>query len=76
MTLEQMRNYIMEHPRYKNSPTWKAKCLKMPAPQVVAIYKQFQKVNYNKIAKEMKAQEKDNKNYHQMDMFEFMEGIK
>ncbi len=76
MTIDQMRNYISQHPKYKNSPKWKARVMNMPTPQVVAIYKQFQKADYKKIAREIKAQEKENQNYHQMDMFEYMEGMK
>ena len=46
----------------------------MPDPQVHAIYKQFQKVDYKKLERELKAQEKENANYHQINMFEYMEG--
>lgn len=76
MTIEQMRNYLCQHPKYKDSLKWKTRVMNMPAPQVYAIYNQFKKADYKKIAREIKAQEKENKNYHQMDMFEYMEGMK
>lgn len=76
MTIEQMRDYISKHPAYKNSPTWIARCKKMPDPQVFAIYKQFQKVDYKKLERELKKQDKENEQYHQVNMFEYMEGMK
>ncbi len=74
MTIEQMRNYICQHPKYKESPKWKARVMRMPEPQVYAIYRQFKKADYKQIARELKEQEKENQNYHQIDMFEYMEG--
>lgn len=74
MTIEQERNYISKHPKYKNSPKWIDRVMRMPDPQVHAIYKQFQKVDYKKLERELKAQEKENANYHQINMFEYMEG--
>lgn len=74
MTIDQERNYISQHPKYRNSPKWKARVMRMPDPQVHAIYKQFQKVDYKKLEKQLKQQEKDSQNYHQIDMFEYMEG--
>ena len=76
MTIDQERTYIMQHPKYKNSVKWKDRVMRMPEPQVHAIYKQFQKADYKKIARELKAQEKENANYHQIDMFEYMENGK
>ena len=75
MTIEQERNYIAKHPKYKNSPKWIARVMHMPEPQVHAIYKQFQKADYHQIEKDLRAQEKDNRKYHQMNMFEYMEGL-
>lgn len=74
MTIEQERSYILQHPKYKNSIAWWSKVMRMPDPQVHAIYKQFQKVDYKKIEHELKNQEKDNANYHQINIFEYMEG--
>ena len=74
MTIDQERNYIAKHPYYKNSPKWLARVMRMPDPQVHAIFKKFQQVDYNKLEKEMKAQEKDNRSYHQINMFEYMKG--
>ncbi len=74
MTIEQMRNYICNHPKYKESPKWKARVMRMPNPQVYAIYKQFQKADYKQISRQLKEQEKENQKYHQIDMFEYMEG--
>ena len=74
MTIDQERNYICQHPYYKNSPRWKDRVMRMPEPQVHAIFKKFEKADYKKLEKELKAQEKDNQNYHQIDMFEYMEG--
>lgn len=76
MTIDQERTYIMQHPKYKNSVKWKDRVMRMPEPQVHAIYKQFQKADYNKIARELKAQNKENVKYHQIDMFEYMENGK
>lgn len=76
MTIDQERVYIMGHPKYKDSEKWKDRVMRMPDNQVHAIYKQFQKVDYKKIEKEMKAQKKDNENYHQVDIFEYMEDKK
>ena len=73
MTIDQERTYIMQHPKYKNSVNWRARVMKMPDPQVHAIFKQFQKVDYKKIEREMKEREKNNKKYHQINMFEYME---
>ena len=62
MSIEQMRVYIAEHPKYKNSPNWRYRC-------------QTRKMDYKKIEKELKAQDKDNQNYHQINIFEYMEGL-
>ena len=47
--------------------------MRMPDAQVHAIYKQFQKLDDKKIERELKQQEKDNRSYHQMTMFEYLE---
>ena len=77
MSIEQMRVYIAEHPKYKNSPNWRYRCQTMPSSQVLAIYINFRKMDYKKIEKELKAQDKDNQNqnYHQINIFEYMEGL-
>ena len=59
MSIEQMRVYIAEHPKYKNSPNWRYRCQTMPSSQVVAIYNNFRKMDYKKIEKELKAQDKE-----------------
>lgn len=74
MTIEQERNYIAKHPYYKNSPKWIARVMRMPDAQVHAIYKKFQQTDYKKLERELKAQNKENSNYHQINMFEYMEG--
>lgn len=76
MTINQERNYILQHPKYKHSVNWRWKVMHMPDYQVHAIYKQFQKVDYKKLEREIKKQSKENEKYHQMNMFEYMEGIK
>ena len=75
MTIDQERNYIAKHPYYKNSPKWLARVMRMPEPQVHAIFKRFQKADYEKLERELKAQEKENAKYHQINMFEYMEAI-
>ena len=75
MSIEQMRVYIAEHPKYKNSPNRRYRCQTMPSNQVVAIYNNFRKMDYKKIEKELKAQDKDNQNYHQINIFEYMEEL-
>ena len=73
MTIDQERNYIMQHPKYKNSVKWKDRVLRMPDNQVHAIYMKFRwSTDYKDIEKAIKAQNKDNANYHQVDMFEYM----
>lgn len=72
--MNQMRTYISQHPKYKNSPKWKARVMRMPENQVVALYNKFRELDYKKIERQMKQQEKENQNYHQVDMFEYMEG--
>ena len=73
MTIEQMRNYISKHPAYKNSPRWRDRCMRMPEPQVFAIYKKFKEVDYKKLERELKQQDKDGNDYHQINMFEYLE---
>lgn len=74
MSIEQMRVYISQHPKY-NSPAWRDKCNRMPDGQVIAIYHNFKKQDYSKVRKEMKQTEKENQKYHQINMFEYMEGL-
>lgn len=76
MTIDQERSYILQHPLYKNSMTWHAKVMRMPDSQVHAIYKKFQKVGYKELEREIKKQNKENEKYHQINMFEYMEGMK
>ena len=70
MDIRQMRIYISQHPRYKNSASWKARCQTMPDRQVVAIYNNFIKQDFRKIEKEIKQINKSNEQYHQIDIFE------
>lgn len=72
MSIDQMRDYISKHPKYKNSPRWIDRVRRMPDAQVFAIYKQFQKVDYRKMEKELKEREKDKYEYHQMTIFDLM----
>lgn len=76
MTVEQMRDYISKHPAYKGSMTWKMRCMRMPEPQVFAIYKKFKDVDYKKLEMEIKQQDKTNEEYHQINMFEYLEGLR
>ena len=76
MDMNQMRTYISQHPKYRNSPKWKARVMRMPENQVVALYNKFRELDYKKIERQMKQQEKENQNYHQVDIFEYMEGQK
>lgn len=75
MTVEQMRIYISHHPKYKDSPRWRVRCMNMSDLQVCAVYHKFRKLDYRKIEREMKKQNKDNSEYHQINMFEYMEGL-
>lgn len=43
VTLGRMQTALIKCPRYKNSATWKAKVLKMPEEQVIAIFVDFKK---------------------------------
>lgn len=72
--IAQMREYISKHPRYKNSMAWRDRCQRMPSNQVVAIYNKFLQQNYTKIERDMQAEKSKPETYHQMDMFEYMEG--
>lgn len=74
--MNQMRTYISQHPKYRNSPKWKDRVMRMPENQVVALYNKFRELDYKKIERQMKQQEKENQNYHQVDIFEYMEGQK
>jgi len=76
MNMMQMRNYISEHPRYRKSPAWKDRCMRMPESQVVAIYNKFRKEDYRKIEREMKRTEKTNQKFHQIDIFEYLEELR
>ena len=75
MNIDQMRIYISQHPKYKNSPFWRSRCQRMPDDQIIAIYYKFRKMDYKKIEKEIKKQDKKNDDYHQINMFEYMEGL-
>lgn len=75
MTMQQMRNYISNNPLYKNSPAWRDRCQRMPERQVVAIYNKFKNIDYKKIEREIKKTNKNNEQYHQISMFEYMEGL-
>lgn len=76
MQMHEMRMYIANHPRYKNSFSWRAKCQTMSERQVAAIYERFKNLDYKKIEREMKQTNKSNEQYHQINMFEYMEGLK
>ena len=73
--LDQMRTYIAQHPYYKNSPRWIARVMRMPPPQVCAVYKKFKQADYKKLERELKERDKANQNYHQINMFEYMEEL-
>lgn len=75
MTMQQMRDYISKHPYYKNSPAWRDRCQRMPERQVVAIYNKFRQQDYRKLERQLKKTEKSNEQFHQINMFEYMEGI-
>ncbi len=75
MTTQQMRVYISQHPLYKGSMKWKAKCMTMPERQVIAIYNKFKQQDFKKIEKEVLEREKQKEQYHQIDMFEYMEEV-
>lgn len=51
MTINQMRTYIAEHPKYRNSQSWRDKCLRMSDNQVLAIYDKFRKLDYYELEK-------------------------
>ena len=70
MTINQERTYIMNHPYYKGSVKWTDRVLRMPDPQVHAIFMKFQQVDYKKLEKELKDRDKENRNYHQINIFE------
>lgn len=72
MTIDQERDYILKHPYYKNSVTWKDRVMRMGDTQVHAIFKNFQKVDYAKLERNLRKREANNKKYHQIDMFEYL----
>ena len=59
MTINQMRTYISQHPKYKNSQSWVDKCLRMSDNQVLAIYDKFRKLDYNELDKQYNKEEDD-----------------
>lgn len=73
MTIDQERTYIKQHPKYRGSVKWIDRVNRMPDPQVHAIYKKFREADYKKIERELKAQRKENEQYHQINMFEYKE---
>lgn len=70
MTVNEMRTFIIQHPKYKNSMYWKEKVLRMPDNQVIAIYNKFRQKSYEQIEKDLTVA--DNNQYHQMDIFEYV----
>lgn len=71
MTIDQERTYILQHPKYKKYVNWQSKVMRMSDSQVHAIYKQFQKLDYKKIERELKAKEQEDQKYHQVTIFEW-----
>ena len=63
MTVNDMRNYICQHPKYRHNEHWKNRVMHMPENQVFAIYNRFKKLDFKKEAKE---------EYHQMNLFEYL----
>lgn len=74
MTIEDMRYHVENHPKYRDSPRWRDRVRRMPDEQVFAIYEKFKLEDYRKIEREMKETKKSNDQFHQMDIFEYMEG--
>lgn len=52
MTINAMRVYIMEFPKYKGSQKWKDKCMAMSDNQVLAVY--------NRLIREKENENEDN----------------
>lgn len=72
MNVMQMRVYISEHPRYKNSKSWRQKCMCMPDRTVVAIYNKFKNVNYKEEEKKIQSESSQKERFHQINMFEYL----
>lgn len=72
MDVQQMRVYISQHPRYKHSKTWLAKCMTMPDRMVVAIYNKFRNVDYKKEEQKIKLQQNKPEEYHQITILEYL----
>lgn len=72
MDVQQMRVYISQHPKYKNSKSWIQKCMCMPDRTVVAIYNKFKNVNYRQEEKKIKLQQERPEEYHQMTIMEYL----
>ena len=72
MDVQQMRVYISQHPKYKNSTTWLEKCTTMPDRMVVAIYNKFKNVDYEQEEKTIKSQQNKPEEYHQMTILEYL----
>lgn len=66
MGITEMRTYISEFPKYKDSKKWRDRVKKMPAAQVYAIYMKF---------KNTKPKPESNES-HQITMFEYMASLK
>lgn len=83
MTIEHMRGKLMfDIPKY-NGPNWQFKVRNMPPHQVVALYNKFNKEeifrgqrNANKYRQQLKQRQKDEKENHQITMFEYLEALK
>ena len=63
MSIAQMRTYISEYPKYKDSKIWKDRVKKMPAKQVFAVYNRLRNAK-------PKVTHSDT---HQITMFEYEE---
>lgn len=63
MTVNGMRSYICQHPKYRHNEHWKNRVMHIPDYQVIAIYNRFKNLDFEKEAKE---------EYHQVSIFEYM----
>lgn len=72
MNVQEMRVYISQHPKYKNSKSWIQKCMCMSDRAVVAIYNKFKNVDYKQEEKKIKLQQDKPEEFHQVTLMEYL----
>ena len=70
MSIEHMRTYISEYPKYKNSEKWRTRVKHMAPNQVYAIYMKLKNTK-----PEPEPEPEHHSDIHQITMFEYMDSV-